>query len=130
MPGVVTATVARLEPPQPPKLLGAQYVLLSLDVITEVNKIPSAEIVLVDGDAAQQTFELSDTDFFKPGSKIEIALRYEGTPDVTVFIGYVVKHGLQANRKKSILTLYLKDAAIKLTQRRNNAVGRQGAVKW
>lgn len=125
MPGVVTATIARLEPPQPPKLLGAQYVLLSLDVITEVNKIPSAEIVLVDGDAAQQTFELSDTDFFKPGSKIEIALRYEGTPDVTVFIGYVVKHGLQANRKKSTLTLYLKDAAIKLTQRRNNAIFRQ-----
>ncbi len=125
MPGVVTATISKIESSRPPQLLGPQYVVLSLDVFKAVNKIPSAEIVLVDGDAAQQKFELSDTDFFKPGSKIEIALRYEGEADTTIFSGYVVKHGLQANRKKSVLTLYLKDATIKLTQRRNNAIFRE-----
>ena len=124
MPGIVTATIAKLVPPQPSQLLGGQYIVLSLDMFKAINKIPSAEIVLVDGDAAQQTFELSNTDFFNPGSKIEIALRYEGESDTTVFVGYVVQHGLQANRKKSTLTLYLKDAAIKLTQQRNNAIFR------
>lgn len=124
MPDVVTATILKIEYPKPPELMSSQYTLLSLDLIKAVNRIPSAEIVLVDGDAAQQEFEISDTDFFKPGSKIKILLRYEGKRDRMVFVGYVVKHSLQANLKKSTLTLYLKDPTIKLTQCRNNAIFR------
>ncbi|NER78559.1 MAG: type VI secretion system tip protein VgrG [Leptolyngbya sp. SIO1D8] len=123
MPSVVTATIASVEglveTPMDP-----QYNLLAIDIIKEVNKVPTAQLILLDGDAAQQKFAISDTDFFKPGKKIKIQLRYEGEPDTTVFIGFVVKHCLQATRKKSILTLYLKDAAIKLTQERKNAIFR------
>lgn len=120
----VTATILKVEDPRSPEVMSPQYTLLSLDLIKAVNRIPSAEIVLIDGDAAQQKFAISDADFFEPGSKIKILLRYEGKRDSTMFVGYVVKHGLQSNRGRSTLTLYLKDPTIKLTQRRNNAIFR------
>jgi len=124
MTDVVTASILNIDNPLSPRQLSYEYPLLSLDVVKEVNKITSAEIVLFDGDTAQQQFKASDSDFFKPGSKIKILLRYEGEKEETVFVGYVVKHGLRANHRRSTLTLYLKDPVIKLTQVRKNAVFR------
>lgn len=124
MSDVVTATIRKINGLNSSEVMSSEYILLSLDLIKVVNRIPSAEIVLVDGDAAQQKFEISDASFFEPGSKIEILLRYEGKRDSTVFVGYVVKHSIQANLRRSTLTLYLKDPAIKLTQHRNNAIFR------
>ena len=54
------------------------YQLLSVSVQREVNRIPNAELVLLDGDPAQGKFPISDTSFFEPGSEIEIKLRNEG----------------------------------------------------
>ncbi|WP_299409896.1 type VI secretion system tip protein VgrG [Acaryochloris sp. IP29b_bin.148] len=108
--------------------MNPQYPLLSIDIIKDINKIPTAQIVLLDGDAAQQKFEISNTSFFEPGQKIEIQLRYEGelsSSNATVFIGLVVKHSIQTTTQKSILTIYLKDAAIKLTQQRKNKIFRK-----
>ena len=42
------------------------------------NKITSARLVLLDGDAAEQDFSLSNENKFKPGSKIKIQLGYHG----------------------------------------------------
>ena len=123
MTSVVTATITSIEGSVETSM-DPHYNLLAIDIIQEVNKVPTAQLVLLDGDAAQQKFAISDTDFFKPGKKIKIQLRYEGETDTTVFVGFVVKHSLQATRKQSVLTLYLKDAAIKLTQVRKNAIFR------
>ena len=123
MTGVITATITKIEDSDEEQM-DPQYSLLSIDIIKEVNKLPAAELVLLDGNPAQQTFELSDSGFFQPGNKIKIQLRYEEETDAEVFIGFVVKHTLSASRKKSVLTLYLKDAAIKLTQLRKNAIFR------
>lgn len=119
MTGVVTATITDVDSSQ---IMNSQYSLMSIDIIHEINKIPTAQLVLLDGDAAQQTFDISNSDFFKPGKKIEIKLRYEREPDFTVFTGLIVKHNIRANNTKSILTLYLKDETIKLTQKRTNAI--------
>ncbi|NEQ30866.1 MAG: type VI secretion system tip protein VgrG, partial [Leptolyngbya sp. SIO4C5] len=100
------------------------YNLLAIDILQEVNRIPTAQLVLLSG-GDQQPFEISDTDFFKPGQKIRIQLRYEEEADETVFSGLVVKHGIQINRQKTILTLYLKDAAVKLTRQRRSAIFRE-----
>lgn len=123
MPGVVTATISKIVGSQE-IVMNPQYNLLSIDILKEVNKIPLAQIVLLDGNSSEQMFEVSDTDFFQPGSKIKIQLRYEGEKDTPVFLGVVVKHGIQATRYQSTLSLYLKDAAIKLTQQRKNAIFR------
>src|SRR5687768_5464054 len=59
------------------------------------NKIPSAQLVLFDGDVATEDFELSGTDVFKPGNAIEIKTGYQDVED-TIFKGIIVKHGIEA----------------------------------
>jgi Rhs element Vgr protein len=100
------------------------YELLSIDIVKEVNRIPNAQIVLLDGDATQQTFAISNDEFFEPGKTIEIKLRYEAAPnqEATVFKGVVVGHGVAADEQGSLLTVELKDAAIKLTTPRKSVV--------
>ncbi len=106
------------------KLIDPLYELLSLDISKEVNRIPCAQIVLIDGDAAQQTFPISDNDFFEPGKTIEIKLRYEDAPaqEKTVFRGVVVRHGVEAGSEGSLLSIELKDEAVKLTSARKSMV--------
>ena len=101
------------------------YQLLSMSVQREVNRIPRAEMTLIDGDAAEQKFAISDTDFFAPGSKIEIRLGWEGQQDETVFKGLVVQHLIESGRGGSFLSLDLKDAAVRLTGSRHTAVYRE-----
>ncbi|NET28634.1 type VI secretion system tip protein VgrG [Okeania sp. SIO1I7] len=121
MSGVVTTTIL-----SEGSTIDPEYCVMSIDIIKEVNKIPSAQIILLDGDAAKQEFAISNTDFFKPGKTIEIKLRYEGkvSEEATVFKGIVVKHSVQAYPHSSFLTIDLKDAAIKLSTERKSIVFR------
>ena len=115
--GVVTATISNKDKGEMDK----SYQLLSVDIIREANRIPSAEMILLDGDASESTkkFEISDSGFFALGATITIKLRFEnekpprGT-DVSVFIGVVMKHNLRADRNGSFLTVELKDPVMKL----------------
>lgn len=114
---VVTATLLSEK-----KIVDA-YQLISIDIRREVNRIPHASLVVLDGDATQGEFAVSDKPYFEPGKEIEIKLRYESeTPDATVFKGLVVRHGVEANAQGSLLRVELKDAAVKLTQARKSAV--------
>lgn len=121
MSGVVTVTIL-----SEGSTMNPEYNVMSIDIIKEVNKIAIAQIILLDGDAAKREFAISNTDFFQPGKNIEIKLRYEGEPqnEATVFVGIVIKHSLQVDRYGSLLTVDLKDAAIKLTNQRKSAVFR------
>ncbi|NEO35594.1 MAG: type VI secretion system tip protein VgrG [Moorea sp. SIOASIH] len=122
MSGVVTATILSDTGDE----MNPEYNLMSIDIIKEVNKIPIAQIILLDGEAAEQEFTISNTEFFKPGQEIEIKLRYEGEKqkEATVFKGLIVRHCVQADRYSSLLTVDLKDAAYKLTTQRKSAVFR------
>jgi Rhs element Vgr protein len=98
------------------------FEVVSIDCSKEVDRIPVAQIKLLDGNASTAEFPISDTAFFEPGKEIEIKLRYEGKGDTTVFKGLVVRHGIEADHGESWLTVELKDAATKLTQTRKSAV--------
>ncbi len=106
------------------KPMASAYRLVSIDVQREVNRIPQAELRLLDGSVAERKFEISDTSFFEPGAEIEIKLRYEGKEDERVFKGLVVRHGVEASTEGSVLVIGLKDAAVKLTGVRKSAVFR------
>ena len=108
------------------KRMDPTYEIVSVDITKEVNRIPYAQLVLIDGDAAQQQFTISNASFFEPGRMIEIKLRDEGDPgsEATVFKGVVVGHGVEADSQGSLLTVELKDAAVKLTFTRKSAVYR------
>ena len=97
-----------------------EYRIYSVTVNREVNRIPTAKIVLLDGEAATQSFEASDKDDFKPGTEIEIQAGYE-FDEATIFKGIIVRHGLKVQKgKPSVLTLECKDKAIKMTLGRNS----------
>ncbi len=102
------------------------YLLKSLDIFKEVNRIPSAHLTLLDGSVAGQKFEVSDTEFFEPGKKIEIKQRYEGQSkkEITIFKGLAVKHGVRFDGRNSYLLIDLKDEAVKLAVKRENNVFR------
>ncbi len=116
---VVTATILSEGQPMDPL-----YELLSLDITKEVNRIPHAQLMLLDGDLAHNTLPISDTAFFEPGKTIEIKLRYEGEADqeATVFKGLVLKHSVERDAQGTVLTIALKDAASKLTRTRRSKV--------
>ena len=115
---VVTPTILSQGKPMDPA-----YSLVSLDISKEVNRIPHARLLLLDGDVAEQEFAISNTAFFEPGKEIEIKLRYEGEKDISVFKGVVVRHATEADeRAGSFLRVEAKDTAVKLTSPRKSNV--------
>ncbi|MCO6488182.1 MAG: type VI secretion system tip protein VgrG [Phaeodactylibacter sp.] len=106
------------------KALKATYRLVGIDTNREVNRIPFAQLILVDGDAATRKFPLSDEAFFEPGSEVEIQLRHEGgkKPSATVFKGLAIRHALESDGAEAVLRIELRDAAYAMTVARRSAV--------
>ena len=88
--------------------------LLSVAVTQELNRIPSAVIHLMDGDAAKSTFEASNADYFVPGKKIEIQLGYRSQND-SVFKGIIIKHSVKIRKSASLLVVECRNEAVKMT---------------
>src|SRR5689334_22538364 len=70
------------------------FQLLSLSVSMESNRIPQAKMVFRDGDAAEQTFTVSDNNFFTPGKKIAIGIGHDSS-NTEVFRGTIIKHAIK-----------------------------------
>lgn len=90
------------------------YHVLSISVTRELNRIPTASIILLDGEAARETFEISDKDDFIPGKEIKIQAGYRGEED-TIFEGIVIRHSIKVRKNSSYLILDCKDKAVKMT---------------
>lgn len=89
--------------------------VLSIVVSKEVNKIPSAQLIIRDGRASDETFEISSQDLFIPGKEIEILAGYQ-SEETTIFKGIIIRHGIKIrNNGGSTLVLECKDEAVKLT---------------
>lgn len=94
--------------------LSSVYQLLSITVEKEINRIPWAKIVLVDGDPASQDFELSNQDFFVPGKEVEIKAGYHAQNE-TIFKGIVIRHNLKIRSAGAVLIIECRDLAVKLS---------------
>jgi Rhs element Vgr protein len=100
--------------------ISREYNILSIIVSKSVNKIPFAQIMMLDGDPSSEDFPLSNEEFFVPGAEIEIEAGYHSSTE-TIFKGIVIKHGLKARREKpSILVVEAKDESVKMTVGRKN----------
>lgn len=88
--------------------------VMSIVVEKEINRIPTARIILIDGDPAAQEFDLSNQDLFVPGKEIEIKAGYHSDEE-TIFKGIVIKHNLKIRTSQSYLIVECKDKAVKLT---------------
>ncbi len=94
--------------------LSGIYQVKSIVVKKEVNRIPLAQLVLVDGEAAKRDFKLSNEDLFIPGKEIEITAGYHSDEE-TIFKGIVIKHNLKIRSNISQLIVECKDPAVKMT---------------
>lgn len=98
--------------------------ITQVDIYREIGKIATAELVMLDGNPASRHFALSEGPELVPGKEVEITLRFEGNPDSEqlAFKGLITRHSIEASRQGGKITLTLKDAAIKMTLPRKQAV--------
>ncbi len=94
--------------------LSKVYQVKSIMVQKEVNRIPIAQIVLVDGDPSARDFGLSNEELLIPGAEIEITAGYHSDEE-TIFKGIVIKHNLKIRSHTSQLIIECKDESVKLT---------------
>jgi len=91
------------------------YQLLSLSITKEMNRIPVAKIIFRDGDAAKQTFELSEQNFFVPGKKIQINIGRDSL-NTQAFKGIIIKHSIKVKANgNSQLQIECMDESVKMT---------------
>ena len=94
--------------------LSKVYQVKSITVTKEVNRIPTAKIILIDGEASERDFKLSNEDVLIPGKKIEITAGYHSDEE-TIFKGIIIKHNLKIRSSTAHLIIECKDEAVKMT---------------
>ena len=88
-----------------------------LTVCKEVNRIPYAKVLIIDGDVATQDFKMSNEKWFVPGNELEIFLGYLNG-EFRVFKGIIVKQHITIRKGASFLEIDCRDAAYRMTLRR------------
>ncbi len=94
--------------------LPGKYGVESIVVEKEINRIPHAQIVIIDGSPSDQDFELSNEELLIPGKEIEITAGYH-LDEETIFKGIVIKHNIKVRDNVSYLIIECKDEAVKMT---------------
>lgn len=102
------------------KVVDQGYQILSISVSKEINRIPTAKIVLKDGDAAEETFKISEEEEFLPGKSITVKIGRD-SENKQLFKGIIVKHAIKVQESgETRLILDCKDEAVKMTIGRHN----------
>lgn len=102
--------------------LNDNYPLVSIRTFYEINKIPYAEIVLIDGAVDTGDFPISETADLIPGSEIAISAGYESKNEL-IFKGVIVKQAIKiSNDSSSNLVVTCKHKAVQMTYNRIDAV--------
>lgn len=95
--------------------ISGEYQVQTVIVQRSVNRVASADVMILDGDPATENFKVSNAEEFIPGKEIEIFAGYHGDEE-KVFKGIIIRHGLRVYQKKpSVLRVECRDAAVKLT---------------
>lgn len=91
------------------------YQLISLAVTKEINRIPTARLVIRDGDAAEEDFPVSNKTDFVPGKELVVKLGRD-RENQTVFKGIITKHAVKIGENGNAgLIIEARDAAVRLT---------------
>ncbi len=94
--------------------------LSSIWILQTVNKIPTAKLTLIDGSAAEQKYEASNSNLFVPGKELVIRMGYDQLEE-TVFKGIIIKQRVKLlSSLGTQLIVEVKDSAVKMTVGRKN----------
>ena len=96
-----------------------KYQLAGITVMSEINKIPGATLILLDGEPNREDFEISDAGDFLPGKKIEIQFGYH-KEQTTVFKGIIITNTHKIDNNCAELKIECKDETIKMTVNKSN----------
>ena len=97
------------------------YQVYSIHIDQTINRIATATIILLDGNASEESFTVSTAATFVPGTEISIEIGYDSINTV-LFSGIVTKQCVQiTNSKGPKLEVICMDKAIKMTVGRKNA---------
>lgn len=97
------------------------YQVYAIHIEQAINRIATATISLLDGDAAKESFVISASAVFVPGNEISIEVGYD-SKNTLLFSGIVTKQSLRvANSSGPILEIECKDKAVKMTVGRKSA---------
>jgi Rhs element Vgr protein len=87
----------------------------SITVSKEMNRIPWAKVVLLDGEASSEKFQASNDALFIPGKKIEVKCGYQ-SDNFTIFKGIIIKMSIKIRSGgASMLVLDCRDETVKMT---------------
>ncbi len=94
--------------------------IVSIDITRELNRIPTAALVLFDGDVAQADFEASSGELLVPGKALEIMGGYASDENL-LFRGIITGQRIQVRgRGDSRLHVEARDAAFRMTLNRKS----------
>lgn len=86
----------------------------SVRIETGVNRIPTARIVILDGDSATGKFDASSSDTFVPGAQISVEAGYDSNNSV-LFQGIITGQSIRIDELiGSALEVECRDAAVKM----------------
>ena len=98
------------------EVLPTSIAVQAISVWQEVNRVPRAKLIILDGSAAEQTFSNSESDYFIPGKEIEIQAGYHSDEEC-IFKGIVTKHSIKVRGTgKSHLIIDCAHPAVKMTK--------------
>ena len=82
------------------KIGGKKYAstgpFLNISSYCEINRIPTANLIIQDGNPNLQTFELSSEIDLNPGKEIEVSLGYKGANKL-IFKGLIIRHRIKSS---------------------------------
>ena len=97
------------------------YMIRSIRTKNDVNRIPTATLIISDGNPASEDFPVSESGDFEPGKEIEIKVGYESKNE-SIFKGIVIKHSISFDESGAPeLEIVIKDKVLKMTVARKNA---------
>lgn len=95
-------------------LIPSTFAVFSITVEKKTNKIPTAKILILDGEADTGTFDASSSATFKPGGKVTIEAGYDSTNQL-IFSGIITRQSIRIDEHiGSALEIECRDSAVKM----------------
>ncbi|MBL7750898.1 MAG: hypothetical protein JNN29_05915, partial [Chitinophagaceae bacterium] len=93
-----------------------EYNLVSMMILHEVNRLSTARLIFLDGEASKNDFPLSNKPDFLPGATVKIEAGYNGENE-DVFQGIVIRQSVKLNNNKSsFLIVECRHKAVTMTK--------------
>jgi Rhs element Vgr protein len=115
-PSTVLTTLVKVDGTDMPEKYKAEAIIVS----SEVNRIPYAKLVIVDGSAAGERFEASNDAMFQPGKEVEIQAGYQSDNQL-LFKGIIIKHSIRVRGNgSSVMIIECRDKVTLMSIGRKN----------